>query len=61
MKRLIFPDEALNCECGFKGNLKQMEKHFKNTWTFVNYSSPLRVDKNGHYTIDNFFTKRGLN
>ena len=34
MKRLIFPDETITCNCGFKGNLRKMEKHFKNTWTW---------------------------
>tara|TARA_R110000744_G_scaffold352066_1_gene458097 strand:+ start:158 stop:334 length:177 start_codon:yes stop_codon:yes gene_type:complete len=51
MKSIIYPDEAITCDCGFKGNLKQMETHFSRKWTFVNYSSPLRVDKNGHSAV----------
>lgn len=47
MKRLIFPDEAITCECGFKGNLKQTETHFSRKWTFVNHA----VVKNGHSAV----------
>ena len=48
MKRLIFPDEAITCECGFKGNLRKMEKHFKNTWTFNRTELVSAVNKHGH-------------
>jgi hypothetical protein len=47
MKNVIFPDETITCECGFKGDLKKMEKHFKNTWTFTNHT----IVKNGHKRV----------
>lgn len=54
MKNVIFTDDIITCECGFKGNLKQMTKHFEKTWDYVSredsvdlHNSP-GINKNGH-------------
>ena len=48
MENILFSDEVFTCECGFKGNFLQIEKHFKNTWTFVNTELVSGVNKHGH-------------
>jgi len=48
MKNVIFTDDKITCECGYTGNFKQMEKHFKNTWTFVKTDIVSGMNKHGH-------------
>jgi hypothetical protein len=52
MKNVIFPDEAITCECGFEGTLTQITKHFKKTWEWV-YDKETEIggiNKHGHHT-----------
>ncbi len=55
MKNVIFPDEAITCECGFEGTLAQITKHFKKTWEWV-YDKETEIggiNKHGHTRVLN--------
>ena len=53
MKNVIFPDEIITCDCGFKGGLIKMAKHFKNTWTWNQTELVSAVNKHGHTRVLN--------
>ena len=45
MKNVIFPDEAITCECGFKGDLKKTWK-----WVYNKETKIGGINKHGHHT-----------